>query len=81
MSERYGDKSFRGEVPLSDRYGFEYLKATWGEVLTTEEATDNYTFEGFGGGLVVVTRKEDDVRGSLNYTASYPRYYFDFLEA
>lgn len=57
------------------------LLRAWKEVLTTDEATDKYTFEGFGGGLVVVTRKSDGVRGSLNYTADYPRYYFDFMEA
>ena len=58
-----------------------YLRATWKEVLTTAEAEEKYTFEGFGGGLVVVTRKSDSVRGSLNFTADYPRYYFDFMEA
>jgi hypothetical protein len=57
------------------------LLRAWGEVLTTDEATDKYTFEGFGGGLVVVTRKSDGVRGSLNFTPDYPRYYFDFMEA
>jgi hypothetical protein len=56
------------------------LVRTWGEVLTTDEATAKYTFEGFGGGLVVVTRKSDGVRGSLNFT-HIPRYYFDFMEA
>ena len=61
-------------------YGYDYLVATWGEVLTTDEATDKYEFEGFGGGLAVVTRKSDGVRGSLNFT-DYPRYYFDFMEA
>ena len=59
----------------------DYLDAIYSEVLTTTEATDKYTFEGFGGGLVVVTRKSDGVRGSLNFTPDYPRYYFDFMEA
>ena len=66
---------------MSEKYGYDYLVATWGEVLTTTEATEKYTFEGFGGGLVVATRKSDGVRGSLNYTPDYPRYYFDFMEA
>ncbi len=59
----------------------EILVATWGEVLTTGEATDKYEFIGFGGGLVVVKRKSDGVKGSLNFTPDYPRYYFDFMEA
>ena len=55
------------------------LLRAWKEVLTIAEAEEKYWFEGFGGGLVVVTRKSDGVRGSLNYTPDYPRYYFDFL--
>ena len=68
--------------PWKDEAGrLKYYKETWGEVLTVEEALEKYTFEGFGGGLVVVTRKSDGVRGSLNFTGDYPRYYFDFMEA
>jgi hypothetical protein len=57
-----------------------YLIATWGEVLTTDEATEKYKFLGFRDGLVAVERKSDGVLGSMNFTADYPRYYFDFLE-
>ena len=66
---------------MSERYGLDYLRATYDEVMTTAEAQEKYEFIGFGGGLVVVTRKSDGVRGSLNFTADYPRYYFDFMEA
>ena len=59
---------------------YDYLVATWGEVLTGEEATNKYVFIGFGGGLVAVERKSDKVIGTLNFTADYPRYYFDFME-
>lgn len=58
-----------------------YYRSTWGRIWTTDEATNEFTFEGFGGGLVAVTRKADGVRGSLNFTADYPRFYFDFMEA
>lgn len=63
------------------KYDKAYLIAVWGEVLTIAEAEEKYTFEGFGMGLAVVRRKSDGVLGSLNYTPTYPRYYFDFLEA
>ena len=64
---------------MNERY--DALKRAFAEVMTTAEAENRYTFEGFGGGLVVVTRNSDGVRGSLNFTADYPRYYFDFMEA
>ena len=49
------------------------------EIMTTDEATKKYEFEGFGGGIAVVTRKSDGARGSLNFT-HMPRFYFDFME-
>ena len=57
-----------------------YLEVTWGDVWATDEATKLFEFEGFGGGIAVVTRKSDGVRGSLNFT-HMPRFYFDFMEA
>ena len=56
------------------------LQAGFKDIMTTEEATELFEFEGFGGGIAVVTRKSDGVRGSLNFT-HLPRFYFDFLEA
>ena len=56
------------------------VHAGFKDIMTAEEATEKYEFEGFGGGIVVVTRKSDGVRGSLNFT-HIPRFYFDFLEA
>ena len=55
------------------------VRAGYKEVMTTDEATELFEFEGFGGGIAVVTRKSDGVRGSLNF-AHLPRFYFDFME-
>ena len=59
-------------------YRLDYLKAIWGEVLTPDEATEKYEVLGFAGGLVTVVRRADGVKGSLNFTSTSPRYYFDF---
>ena len=45
---------------------------------TTDELVRDFTVEGFGYGHVVVRRRSDGVRGSLNFTHS-PRSYFDFV--
>ena len=57
-----------------------YVVATWWDVWTTRAAEELFEFEAFGGGLAIVTRKSDGVRGSLNFH-HIPRFYFDFLEA
>ena len=56
------------------------VHAGFKDIMTTEEAEELFEFEGFGGGIVMVTRKSDGVRGSLNFT-HLPRFYFDFLAA
>lgn len=53
------------------------LEARHGKVWTTAEATTEFDFEGFGAPYVVVTRKSDGVRGTLEFTHS-PRFYFGF---
>ena len=58
---------------------FDKLKETYGEVLTTTEATAKYDFRAFGAPLVSVQRKSDNVRGTLQFTHR-PRFYFDFVE-
>jgi len=45
---------------------------------TTDELMRDFVVEGFGHGYVVVRRRSDGVRGSLNFTHS-PRSYFDFV--
>jgi hypothetical protein len=44
---------------------------------TTEELIRDFTVEGFMAPFVVVTRKSDGVKGSLEFTHS-PRVYFNF---
>ena len=50
-----------------------------GEKWTTEELQRDFEVEGFAFGYVVVRRKADNVRGSLQFTHS-PRVYFGFVE-
>ena len=48
--------------------------------LTTAEMQKEYTVIGFGNGCVVVIRKIDNVKGSLDFDHS-PRLYYDFVAA
>lgn len=50
------------------------------ESWTTEELQQEFTVDGFALGMVVVVRKSDGVRGTLNFVHS-PRLYYDFQEA
>ena len=47
---------------------------------TTSELQKDFEVEGFGGGLCVVRRKSDNVRGSLEFD-HMPRVYYNFKEA
>ena len=58
----------------------EELEQQFGKVWDTNELTTEYSVEGFMAPYVVVTRKEDNVRGSLEFQHR-PRYYFNFKEA
>lgn len=58
----------------------EELEKQYGRVWDTNELQADYTVEGFGAPIVVVTRKADGVRGSLEFQHS-PRFYFSFNEA
>lgn len=53
------------------------LEEEHGQVWTTSEAQSEFDFEGFGAPYVVVTRKSDGVRGTLEFT-HMPRFYFGF---
>ena len=46
---------------------------------TTEEMQREFTVTGFAAPFVVVVRKSDGVRGSLEFTHN-PRVYFNFAE-
>ena len=47
---------------------------------TTPELQKDFEVEGFWGGLCVVRRKSDNVRGSLEFD-HMPRRYYNFEEA
>ena len=52
------------------------------EMLTKDEMLDKYTVKGFAMGWAIVERKEDNVRGTLDFdTYNDVRYYSNFKEA
>lgn len=51
-----------------------------GETWTTEELQRDFVVEGFSAPYVVVRRKSDNKRGTLEFTHN-PRVYFDFRPA
>lgn len=53
------------------------LEAQHGQVWTTDELSDTFEVLGFMAPLVVVRRKSDGVKGSLEFQHN-PRYYFNF---
>jgi len=53
----------------------EALEAQYGQVWDTEEMRQDFTVLGFAAPLVVVRRKADGVRGSLEFQ-HHPRLYF-----
>jgi hypothetical protein len=53
------------------------LEEQYGEVWSTEEMTKDFDALGFMAPYIVVRRKADGVRGSLEFRHS-PRYYFNF---
>jgi hypothetical protein len=53
------------------------LEEQYGEVYDTDEAQDKFEFVGFGAPFVVVVRRSDGVKGSLEFSHN-PRFYFDF---
>ena len=55
----------------------EALEAQYGQVWTTDELADTFEVVGFMAPLVVVRRKADGVKGSLEFQHN-PRYYFNF---
>lgn len=55
----------------------EELEAQYGQIWNTDELSRDYTVIGFMAPFVVVLRKADNVRGSLEFQHS-PRLYFNF---
>lgn len=55
----------------------EALEARYGQVWDTEQLAEEFQVLGFLAPVVVVRRRSDGVKGSLEFQHS-PRYYFDF---
>ena len=55
----------------------ETLEAKYGKVWTTDELAEEFEVIGFMAPLVVVRRKLDGMKGSLEFQHD-PRFYFDF---
>lgn len=53
------------------------LEAQYGQVWNTSELAQDFTVIGFMAPLVVVRRKADSVKGSLEFQHQ-PRFYFNF---
>jgi len=56
----------------------EALEARYGEVWDTVELSDEFVVEGFLAPFVVVRRKSDGQRGSVEFQHE-PRFYFNFI--
>ncbi len=55
----------------------EALEAQYGEVWTTQELGQNFDVLGFAAPFVVVRRRSDGMRGSLEFQHA-PRYFFNW---
>ena len=55
----------------------EVLEAAYGQVWTTDEMSEEFQALGFMAPLIVVSRRSDGMRGSLEFQHS-PRFYFDW---
>lgn len=55
------------------------LEAQYGRVWTTQELSEEFQVLGFLAPIVVVRRKTDGVKGSLEFQHQ-PRLYFNFVE-
>jgi hypothetical protein len=56
----------------------EALEAEYGQVWNTEELSSDFEVQGFMAPLVVVKRRSDNVKGSLEFQHN-PRFYFNFV--
>jgi hypothetical protein len=69
-----------GQVESSDRDAErKRLEALHGQVWNTDELRCDFDVIGFAAPLVVVRRKSDGMKGSLEFQHS-PRFYFNWME-
>lgn len=61
-----------------DPHGREALEAFYGQVWDTSELARDFEVIGFGAPLVVVRRRSDGQKGSLEFQHN-PRFYFSFV--
>ncbi len=54
------------------------LEAKYGQVWDTDQLADDFEVIGFMAPLVVVRRRADGVKGSLEFQHGPPRLYFNF---
>ena len=54
------------------------LEAQYGQVFDTDELSEHFEVVGFMAPLVVVRRKSDGQKGSLEFQHGPPRLYFNF---
>jgi hypothetical protein len=57
----------------------EALEAQYGQVWDTQQLAQNFEVIGFLAPLVVVRRKADGIKGSLEFQHGPPRLYFNFV--
>jgi hypothetical protein len=67
------------QVPSDENQARQELEKKYGKVWSTDEVREEFTVIAFSAPYVVVTRKMDNIKGSLEFTHS-PRFYFNFLE-
>ncbi len=56
----------------------EALEATYGQVWDTDQMTEEFQAIGFMAPFIVVQRRSDGVKGSLEFQHN-PRFYFNFV--
>jgi len=61
-------------------YERRHLEALYGTVWDTEQLTSEFHVHGFMAPFVIVQRRSDDAKGSLEFQ-HYPRFYFNFQAA
>ena len=75
----HGQTSRRSVMDTGAEYGLQGQQITW----TTESLQRDFDVVGFSYGVVVVARKSDGVKGSLEFDrgSDGSRYYHDFVPA
>lgn len=71
-------KDYGQSVPNDESTARASLESRYGRVWNTTQLQADFDVTGFCAPCVVVTRKADGARGSLEFTHS-PRFYFNFI--